>query len=70
MVGDSTTITDPQSGKAKKFTFDYSYWSHDGFTEDPVTKMNEKDGADSNYASQTDVFNDLGLEVLDNAFNG
>lgn len=70
MVGDSTTITDPQSGKAKKFTFDYSYWSHDGFAEDPVTKMNEKDGAYSNYASQTDVFNDLGLEVLDNAFNG
>ena len=34
MVQNTTTITDPE-GKypEKKFTFDYSYWSHDGFEE-------------------------------------
>lgn len=36
MTGTSTTITDPAAGAdsaTKSFTFDYSYWSHDGFTE-------------------------------------
>lgn len=38
MVGNSTYITDPErsAGDAdakKKFTFDYSYWSHSGFKE-------------------------------------
>ena len=70
MNGDTTIITDPATGMEKKFTFDYSYWSHDGFIEDPTTKMFEKDSPSSNYASQTLVFNDLGLDVLDNAFNG
>ncbi len=38
IVGTSTFISDPDKraedpdGK-KKFTFDYSYWSHDDFTE-------------------------------------
>lgn len=31
MNGQTTSITDPNNkGDAKKFTFDYSYWSHDG----------------------------------------
>lgn len=38
MSGNTTTITDPSSSagdgdSAKTFSFDYSYWSHDGFTE-------------------------------------
>lgn len=38
MSGNSTTITDPifvdkESVEPKTFTFDYSYWSHDGFGE-------------------------------------
>ena len=38
MVGSTTYIIDPEkrAGDAdgkKKFTFDYSYWSHDGFKE-------------------------------------
>ena len=34
MTGNSTTITDPSTTDAtKSFTFDYSYWSHDGFKE-------------------------------------
>ena len=27
----STTISDPQTGDSRTFTFDNSYWSHDGF---------------------------------------
>ncbi|XP_074037348.1 kinesin-like protein 98A isoform X2 [Leptinotarsa decemlineata] len=40
----------------KKFTFDYSYWSHD-----------DQNG---NFASQEQVYNDLGAEVIDCAFEG
>jgi len=70
MDGDTTSITDPNTGVKKKFTFDYSYWSHDGFVTDPETKMFVKDQPNSKYASQVLVFNDLGIEVLDNAFDG
>lgn len=70
MLGKMTAITDPSTGQKKKFYFDHSYWSHDGFTTDPVTGMFEKDSPDSNYASQINVFDDLGQEVIDNAFEG
>lgn len=50
------TITDPGSRKEHSFTFDFAYWSH-----------NEKD---ENFVSQEKVFEDLGLSVLDNAFQG
>lgn len=38
MVGSTTAITDPEKNPEdadaiKKFTFDYSYWSHADFTE-------------------------------------
>ncbi|XP_050664583.1 kinesin-like protein Klp98A [Leptidea sinapis] len=42
--------------KYKDFTFDHSYWSYDS--------------EDNHYASQEQVFSDLGLEVLDSAFEG
>ncbi|KAG7297671.1 hypothetical protein JYU34_018387 [Plutella xylostella] len=42
--------------KSKDFTFDYSYWSFDG--------------ADPQYASQDQVFADLGVDVIDSAFEG
>ncbi len=33
MQDTTTTITDPTGGKdARTFTFDYSYWSFDGYT--------------------------------------
>lgn len=52
----------------KRFTFDYSYWSHDGYEVLPDGKMVAKPG--SNYADQQTVYNDLGKGVLDNAFQG
>ncbi|XP_033735609.1 kinesin-like protein KIF28P isoform X3 [Pecten maximus] len=67
MKGNSTTITDPNSGQEKTFSFDHSYWSHDGFIED-------KDGVNKSesdhYADQRRVFSDLGKGVLDNAWQG
>lgn len=40
----------------KEFTFDYSYWSHDENSP--------------NYASQDQVYKDLGTEVVECAFQG
>uniref|UniRef100_A0A674MMS9 plus-end-directed kinesin ATPase n=1 Tax=Takifugu rubripes TaxID=31033 RepID=A0A674MMS9_TAKRU len=59
MQGNSTTIANPKAPKepAKNFSFDYSYWSHTT-TEDP------------NFASQNRVYNDIGKEMLQHAFEG
>ncbi|XP_072169328.1 kinesin-like protein KIF28P [Diadema setosum] len=70
MNGATTKIQNPEAPKdePKSFTFDYSYWSHDGFTEDDKGILSAQPG--SNYASQQNVFDDLGQGVLDNAFKG
>ena len=51
MEGNSTYITDPSDPKAepRKFAFDYSYWSHDGFTADDAGYLNP---SSSKYADQ------------------
>lgn len=70
MVDNQTFITNPDTDeKSKPFAFDYSYWSHDGF------KVNEEgvsvpDGPDSKYVSQNKVFEDIGIDVLNNAWQG
>lgn len=33
MNGNTTVITNPETKEDKKFAFDYSYWSFDGFKE-------------------------------------
>ena len=43
--------------------------SHDGFTENAVTKYLEPDPG-SPYADQDLVFNDYGIPLIDNAFAG
>ena len=43
----------------KQFSFDYSYWSHDKFKEDPVSGMSVKDSPSSPYISQLQVMDDL-----------
>ncbi|XP_039611571.1 kinesin-like protein KIF1B isoform X18 [Polypterus senegalus] len=59
MQGNSTTIINPKNPKepAKSFSFDYSYWSHTSL-EDPC------------FASQYLVYNDIGKEMLQHAFEG
>ncbi len=69
MEGNRTVITNPENGKANDFTFDFSYWSHDRFVDDEHGVL-RKDSPDSRYASQQDVFNDVGVDILNNAFNG
>lgn len=60
MDGPTTIIKNPSvEGPAgiKTFSFDYSYWSYD--------QSNKK-----NWADQLRVFNDLGVSILNNAFQG
>ncbi|KAJ8308377.1 hypothetical protein KUTeg_013251 [Tegillarca granosa] len=69
MKGTTTTITNPESGDTKSFSFDHSYWSHDSYIEDGEG-IYIKDTDSSNYADQRQVYSDLGQGVLDNAWQG
>jgi len=33
--GPTTVLVNTNTGEERPFTFDYSFWSHDGFQEDP-----------------------------------
>ncbi|XP_032904437.1 kinesin-like protein KIF1B isoform X12 [Amblyraja radiata] len=59
MQGNITTIFNPKNPKdsPKTFSFDHSYWSHTS-TEDP------------SFASQSQVYNDIGKEMLQHSFEG
>jgi len=63
LVGDGGKTKDP-----KKFTFDASFWSHDGFEELPGGYLKASPG--SKYADQQLVFETFGKKVLDNAWEG
>ncbi|CAH8572507.1 unnamed protein product [Schistosoma turkestanicum] len=70
MNGNTTTIRHPENQKdIKQFTFDYSYWSHDGFKTEAGGVL-VPDGKNSTYISQQRVFDDLGRGLLENAFGG
>jgi kinesin family protein 1 len=54
MQGPTTIAYNPFSNaadSAKDFTFDYSYWSHDGFVED-INNGYRRPVEGSNYADQ------------------
>lgn len=55
MSGQQTEIKDPDNMKeeGKKFAFDYSYWSHDGYSEGSDGYLSPKD---SRYADQVHNF--------------
>ncbi|XP_039547441.1 kinesin-like protein KIF1A isoform X19 [Pimephales promelas] len=58
MSGNTTTIINPKAPKENKsFNFDYSYWSHTS-------------PEDINFASQQQVYRDIGEEMLLHAFEG
>lgn len=69
MKGQTTYLTNPEEPgeEPKKFTFDYSYWSHDGFEEKPNGYLG---ATNPKYADQMKVYNDLGKGVLTNAWEG
>lgn len=61
MAGNTTSIVNPKAppgskDATKSFNYDYSYWSHNP--------------ADPNFATQSDVMRDIGIEMLDHAFAG
>ncbi|KAL3320977.1 hypothetical protein Ciccas_000337 [Cichlidogyrus casuarinus] len=69
MDGGTTHLENPEkSSDIKTFSYDFSYWSHDGFQSDQEGIVIPEPG--SNYADQRMVFNDLGKGVLANAFDG
>lgn len=58
MEGNQTILQNPKSSDdIKAFTFDRSYWSAGNKT-------------DSDYADQETVYNDVGREWLNHAFDG
>ena len=63
MKGATTKIRDPHPESNKEaertFTFDYSLWSHDDFVNDDEG-YSHKASADSNYATQKLVYDELG----------
>ncbi|XP_047561462.1 LOW QUALITY PROTEIN: kinesin-like protein KIF28P [Lutra lutra] len=66
----SGTIQDPKNPEHRKtFTFDLAYWSHDGFQKDQDGVFISADPS-SQFASQTDVFHNLGRGILDSAWQG
>ncbi|XP_077993433.1 kinesin-like protein KIF28 [Glandiceps talaboti] len=69
MNGNTTTIQDPQAPneEPKKFSFDFSYWSHDSFKESATGYL---EPTSKKYADQKRVFEDLGRGILDNAWQG
>ena len=70
MKGKKTTIVSDEGGE-KDFTFDYSFWSHDGSIEEEDGYLRRDPGhRGTKYDDQEIVYKELGLEVLDNAWNG
>ena len=67
MNGNTTSLINPEDGKNRDFTFDYSFWSHDQFEFD---EAGYSVGTTDKYADQMRVFNLVGKEVLDNAWQG
>ena len=55
MNGPMTTIIDPVTGQARPFTFDYSFYSHDGFVVDK-DGVNVPADEQSIYADQNFVY--------------
>jgi hypothetical protein len=53
----------------KKFTFDYSFWSHDGYVTEANGYTLPEPGT-TKYKDQRYVFDKIGVDVLDNAFKG
>ena len=67
MPGANQTIIRDDLGKEKKFTFDHSFWSHDGFK---VLEDGYMEPDDDKYADQKIVFDTVGKQILDNAWLG
>ena len=64
MKGSITTLTNPEdSADVKSFTYDYSYWSYDGFKEQPDSYF-AKQSPNSVYADQVSIYDLYGYLTL------
>ena len=76
MNGNTTTVlpigTETRNSTERRFAFDYSYWSHDGFKveSDGYLSPDPSQPNGRMYADQRKVFSDLGLNILSNAWEG
>lgn len=57
----------PEQGE-KAFAFDYSYWSFDGYQIESNGYFSPT--KESNYCDQKRIYDDLGADLLKNAFDG
>ena len=67
MPGNNQTIIRDELGKEKTFTFDHSFWSHDHFR---TLEDGYLEPEDDTYSDQKVVFNTVGKQILDNAWQG
>ena len=66
MQGPMTSIKNPENGQVKPFTFDYSYWSHDQYEDQDGLLV----ATGPKYATQLTVYEDVGVSILNNCFEG
>lgn len=63
----NTTVLVNESGAERKFTFDHSFWSHDGYKtlkDGTLIAKNDK------FADQAKVYEKVGKQILRNALRG
>lgn len=70
MSDTETVLTNVLNGsQERKFAFDYSFWSFDGFTPRDDGYL-APTSASSKYKDQQYVFDKIGIQVLNNAWEG
>lgn len=70
MTDTETTLTHVLGNQQeRKFAFDYSFWSFDGFTKRSDDYL-APSSASSPYKDQQYVFEKIGIHVLNNAWEG
>ena len=62
MPGNNQTKILDDTGKEKTFTFDHSFWSHDGFR---TLENGYMEPEDDKYADQKIVFDTVGKQILE-----
>ena len=67
MPGQNQTKIKDEAGKERTFTFDHSFWSHDGYK---VLDDGYLEPVEEEYADQKKVFDAVGRQILENAWEG
>jgi hypothetical protein len=69
MSDKTTEIFDTDGSVLHSFTFDHSFWSHDGFKTGSNGVL-VKDSIASKYVDQKKVYETLGKEIVRDSFDG